>query len=184
MLHRRNSIGFFLCYIGSFDTYDSFNIPPSAHSTLCRSILPRQRSWLTQQTLSNTALQHQYILKHTLQLGEGYRQMHSKYLSLLLVIYPSRGGSHQTDHRKTPWVNHSRIFFGLTKASQYRPAAGRPQGSTIVQSGQQKQRQQRNALIFPALVLGYYFLVVESMTYQFLYRLKNLYDYCWQRWFL
>ncbi len=36
-------------------------------------------------------------------------------------------------------------------------------------------------LVFPALVLGYYFSIVESMTYQFLYRLKNLYDYCWQR---
>jgi hypothetical protein len=32
-------------------------------------------------------------------------------------------------------------------------------------------------LVFPALVLGYYFLIVKSMTYQFLYRLKNLYDY-------
>jgi hypothetical protein len=32
-------------------------------------------------------------------------------------------------------------------------------------------------LVFPALVLGYYFFIVESMTYQFLYRLKNLYDY-------
>jgi hypothetical protein len=28
-------------------------------------------------------------------------------------------------------------------------------------------------LVFPALVLGYYFFIVESMTYQFLYRLKN-----------
>jgi hypothetical protein len=35
-------------------------------------------------------------------------------------------------------------------------------------------------LIFPALVLGYYFFV-KSMTYQFLYRLKNLYDYRWQQ---
>ncbi len=32
-------------------------------------------------------------------------------------------------------------------------------------------------LVFPALVLGYNFFIVESMTYQFLYRLKNLYDY-------
>ncbi len=32
-------------------------------------------------------------------------------------------------------------------------------------------------LVFPALVLGYYFFIVESMTYQFLHRLKNLYDY-------
>jgi hypothetical protein len=36
-------------------------------------------------------------------------------------------------------------------------------------------------LVFPALVLGYYFFIIKSMTYQFLYRLKNLYDYCWQR---
>jgi hypothetical protein len=36
-------------------------------------------------------------------------------------------------------------------------------------------------LVFPALVLGYYFFIVESMTYQFFYRLKNLYDYHWQR---
>ncbi len=36
-------------------------------------------------------------------------------------------------------------------------------------------------LVFPALVLGYYFFFVKSMTYQFLYRLKNLYDYCWQQ---
>jgi hypothetical protein len=36
-------------------------------------------------------------------------------------------------------------------------------------------------LIFPALVLGYNFFIVESLTYQFLYRLKNLYDYCWQQ---
>ncbi len=36
-------------------------------------------------------------------------------------------------------------------------------------------------LVFPALVLGYNFFIVENMTYQFLYRLKNLYDYRWQR---
>ncbi len=36
-------------------------------------------------------------------------------------------------------------------------------------------------LIFPALVLGYNFFIVESMTYQFLYSLKNLYDYRWQQ---
>jgi hypothetical protein len=36
-------------------------------------------------------------------------------------------------------------------------------------------------LIFPVLVLGYYFFIVESMTYQFFYRLKNLYDYHWQQ---
>ncbi len=36
-------------------------------------------------------------------------------------------------------------------------------------------------LVFPALVLGYYFLIVKSMTYQFLYRLNNLYDYRWQQ---
>jgi hypothetical protein len=36
-------------------------------------------------------------------------------------------------------------------------------------------------LIFPALVLGYYFFIVKSMTDQFLYRLKNLYDHCWQQ---
>ncbi len=36
-------------------------------------------------------------------------------------------------------------------------------------------------LVFPALVLGYYFFIVKSMTYQFLHRLKNLYDYCWQQ---
>ncbi len=35
-------------------------------------------------------------------------------------------------------------------------------------------------LVFPAQVLGYNFFIVESMTYQFLYRLKNLYDYRWQ----
>ncbi len=34
-------------------------------------------------------------------------------------------------------------------------------------------------LVFPALVLGYNFFIVESMTYQFLYSLKNLYDYRW-----
>ncbi len=38
-------------------------------------------------------------------------------------------------------------------------------------------------LIFPALVLGYNFFIAESMTYQFLYRLKNLYDYHWQQLF-
>ncbi len=36
-------------------------------------------------------------------------------------------------------------------------------------------------LVFPALVLGYNFFIVKSMTYQFLYRLKNLYDYHWQQ---
>jgi hypothetical protein len=36
-------------------------------------------------------------------------------------------------------------------------------------------------LVFPALVLGYNFFTVKSMTYQFLYRLKNLYDYRWQQ---
>jgi hypothetical protein len=36
-------------------------------------------------------------------------------------------------------------------------------------------------LVFLALVLGYNVFIVESMTYQFLYRLKNLYDYCWQQ---
>jgi hypothetical protein len=36
-------------------------------------------------------------------------------------------------------------------------------------------------LVFPALVLGYNFFIVESMTYQFLYSLKNLYDYRWQQ---
>ncbi len=36
-------------------------------------------------------------------------------------------------------------------------------------------------LVFPGLVFGYYFFIVESMTYQFLYRLKNLYDYRWQQ---
>jgi hypothetical protein len=36
-------------------------------------------------------------------------------------------------------------------------------------------------LVFPALVLGYYLFIVECMTYQFFYRLKNLYDYCWQQ---
>jgi hypothetical protein len=35
-------------------------------------------------------------------------------------------------------------------------------------------------LIFPALVLGYNFFV-KSLTYQFLYRLKNLHDYRWQQ---
>ncbi len=32
-----------------------------------------------------------------------------------------------------------------------------------------------------APVLGYNFFIVESMTYQFLYSLKNLYDYRWQQ---
>jgi hypothetical protein len=36
-------------------------------------------------------------------------------------------------------------------------------------------------LVFPALVLRYLFFIVESMTYQFLYSLKNLYDYRWQQ---
>jgi hypothetical protein len=36
-------------------------------------------------------------------------------------------------------------------------------------------------LVFPALVLGYNFFIVKRMTYQILYRLKNLYDYCWQQ---
>jgi hypothetical protein len=36
-------------------------------------------------------------------------------------------------------------------------------------------------LVFPALVLGYNFFIAKSMTYQFLYRLKNLYDYRWQQ---
>jgi hypothetical protein len=36
-------------------------------------------------------------------------------------------------------------------------------------------------LVFPALVLGYNFFIVESKTYQFLYRLKNVYDYRWQQ---
>ncbi len=36
-------------------------------------------------------------------------------------------------------------------------------------------------LVFPALVLGYNFFIVESMTDQFLYSLKNVYDYRWQQ---
>jgi hypothetical protein len=36
-------------------------------------------------------------------------------------------------------------------------------------------------LVFPALVLGYNIFIVESMAYQFLYSLKNLYDYRWQQ---
>jgi hypothetical protein len=36
-------------------------------------------------------------------------------------------------------------------------------------------------LIFQALVLGYNFFIVKSMTNQFLYRMKNLCDYCWQQ---
>jgi hypothetical protein len=35
-------------------------------------------------------------------------------------------------------------------------------------------------LVFPALVLGYNFFIVKSMTTSS-YRLKNLYDYCWQQ---
>jgi hypothetical protein len=34
-----------------------------------------------------------------------------------------------------------------------------------------------SSLIFPVLVLGYKFFIVEIMTYQFLNRLKNLYDF-------
>jgi hypothetical protein len=36
-------------------------------------------------------------------------------------------------------------------------------------------------LVFPEIVLGYIYFTVKSMTYQLLYRLKNLYDYCWQQ---
>ncbi len=38
-------------------------------------------------------------------------------------------------------------------------------------------------LVFPALGLAYNYFTVKSMTYQFLYSLKNVYDYRWQQWF-
>ncbi len=78
----------FLRYVDSFDTYDSFNIPPSARSMLLRCYGTIDNATSTKLfDLANAAkpCAAQHCAKHTLQLGEGQRQMHSKHLSLLQV---------------------------------------------------------------------------------------------------